>query len=357
MRDNFPKFALVGTMILVTMFLNHQSRGEFENLPGEKIILGPKLAALEFVTIPTPTSSIQILPLVPESTSSLDIESILNGGGSDSVVGSDSKKTAETVAGSDSKKAILEKQEKGIVMPVVDVAAAAVLDLETGTPYFNYKEKNQWPMASLTKLMTAVVAMNKMSLTQEVTIKEGDLKFFEGIGAKLKVDEKYVLSDLIKVMLVVSSNEAAEAIASTYGRDGFIKAMNDQAKDWGFDDTNFNDPTGISVSDQSTASDLYKLTREIYNEFPNLFKITRLTKLSVKEVESQKMVRFTNINTFAGRADFLGGKTGFTDEAQGNLISIFSLGDRPIAVIVLGTTDRFNESERLWQWFKSNYGR
>jgi len=356
MKDNLPKFALVGAMILVTVFLNHQSRGEFENSTGDKVVLEPKLATMEFAAVPATTSSIQALPLVPAPTSSLDIESILNDGNLDSTTATDSNKIDRTMTGNDSGRAVLEKQQKEITTPVADVSAAAVLDLESGAPYFSYKEKIRWPMASLTKIMTAAVATEKLNMDQDVTITDEDFKFLEGAGATLKVGDKYSLGDLIQIMLTVSSNEAAEAIANAYGRDGFIKAMNDQAKDWGLRDTNFNDPTGISVSNQSTASDLYKLTRQVYNGFPELFKITRKTKILVREVESHKAVRFANINTFAGRADFLGGKTGFTEEAQGNLISIFSLNARPVVIVVLGTTDRFGESEKLWEWFKSNYG-
>lgn len=356
MKDNLPKFALVGAMILATVFLNHQSRGEFENSPGERIAPEPRLAALEFTTIPAPTSSVRTPSLVPVQTSSLDIDNLLKNDDLDSTDSLDSKMAIEPVQHSASKKATLEKQESGVAIPVVNAAASAVFDLGTGAVYFSYKDNIRWPMASLTKLMTSAVATKNMSLNQEVTIEEEDFRFLEGAGVTLKVGDKYALGDLIQIMLAVSSNEAAEAISRTYGREGFIKAMNAQAKDWGMENTNFNDPTGISVSNQSTISDLYIMTREIYNGLPELFKITRKTKVAVKEIVFQKLVRFSNINNFAGRADFLGGKTGFTEEAQGNLISLFSLNGRPVMVVVLGTTDRFGESEKLWTWFKANYG-
>ncbi len=354
MKDNIPKFILVGVMILVTVFLNHRSKGEFENLSNTEMALEPKLAAVEFVEPKIVTSSAEKPAADPRETSSSDIQKILDGSDLESV-DADLPKTEESAQTGDSKKATLEKQPEQIVMPETNTAAATVLDLETGAPYFSFKGKIRWPMASLTKLMTAAVATKNMSLTQEISITDADFKFLDEDSAKVKLGERYALGDLLRVMLQVSSNEAAEAIANVYGRERFIKMMNDQAKEWGMDDTNFDDPTGISVSNQSTITDLYKMTWQIYSGYPEIFKITRKTRISVKELASQKFIRFSNINNFAGRADFLGGKTGFTDEAQGNLISIFALNNRPIGIIVLGTIDRFGESEKLWNWFRANY--
>jgi len=71
--------------------------------------------------------------------------------------------------------------------------------------------------------------------------------------------------------------------------------------------------------------------------------------------KSSRPVAFSNINHFAGQADFLGGKTGYTDDAGGNLLSLFSYQKRPVLVLVMGASDRFGETRRLLQWFKNSY--
>ena len=239
--------------------------------------------------------------------------------------------------------------------PKILSGAALILDLKSGEIYFDLNSLKRWPIASLTKLMTAVVSSKNLNPQAVVTLTEADFAIPPNNGNLLKVGDRYTVRDLIKVMLVSSSNESAEALAGFYGRANFISQMNSEARKWDMLETYFNDPTGLSVSNQSTIRDIQKLVEQIYENFPDIFSITRNRTIAVKELGSGNEWLSSSTNNFSGRPDFLGGKTGYTDEANGNLVSLFSHASRPILVVVLGSSERFLESEKLINWFKNDF--
>jgi len=238
--------------------------------------------------------------------------------------------------------------------PSVQASAALVADLQTGESYFELNRHQQWPLASLTKLMTAVMVMRTGGLNRSLSLTPAD--FSVGAGTNFfKAGYAYSVNDVLHIMLLLSKNEAAEALANLYGRDTFIAGLNQLAREWGLAATHFADPAGLSIANQSTIDDLEKCILNIRQSYPEIFTITRRQKIFITELNSKKKTLITNINLFAGRNDFLGGKTGYTDDANGNLVSLFSYQKRPILIIVLGTDDRFGETERLFNWFKQNF--
>lgn len=238
--------------------------------------------------------------------------------------------------------------------PSLPSAAWLVADLKTGAVLGAANAGRRWPTASLTKLMTATVALDKLDPATKITITQ-EMFALEPTEATLVVGGAYSAGDLLRAMLLPSSNVAAQALAAFYGEEKFVAEMNARAAAWGMGDTYFGDPSGLSTTDQSTANDFLKLAQKIYANYPELFRITRTAKASVAEASSGKRMTIKNINNFAGAADFVGGKTGHTDEAAGNLLSIFQYESRPIFVVVLGTEDRFGNTQKLYAWFKANF--
>ncbi|MFA5386435.1 MAG: serine hydrolase [Candidatus Paceibacterota bacterium] len=220
--------------------------------------------------------------------------------------------------------------------------------LNTGVDLAEQKTENRWPIASLTKLMTALIVTEKIDLNTEIKLSEHAIEA-EGVSGDFRVGDTYKASNLLKAMLTLSSNDAAEALAETYGEQDFITAMNQKAVELKMTETKFVDPTGISFLNQSTANDLAKLVNYIYLNNPEIFKITTQKIISITETQSEKSRILNSINEFAGQANFLGGKTGFIDESKGNLISLFqdSNGRGPILIIVLGSEDRFGDTRLL----------
>lgn len=238
--------------------------------------------------------------------------------------------------------------------PAIQAQIALVADIKNGGIYFDLNPNIRWPLASITKLLSAVVLSQNIPLNQSATISIEDVPTDKS-GTDLVVGNSYSIGDLRLAMLLESNNEAAMAIANFYGYDKFVGAMNAKAKEWGLDNTNFDGPIGISASNQSTATDLLSLARRVYDQYPEVFKITRTKSAYITELKSGKKILLNNINLFAGRPDFLGGKTGYTEEASGNLLSLFSYKKQPILIIVLGTGDRFGDTEKLLNWFENNY--
>jgi D-alanyl-D-alanine endopeptidase (penicillin-binding protein 7) len=238
--------------------------------------------------------------------------------------------------------------------PDIQARVGLVADMKSGEYFWSQLPNVRWPLASLTKLMTAAIASRNITLNSSTTLSDSDF-VIGSTDKEIKAEDTFTVADLRLVMLLESRNEAAEAIANFYGRDRFFEAMNSQAASWGLSDTYFSDPSGLSAANQSTAADLSKFMRNIFGQYPEILKITKMKSSYVTELDSGRRVLINNINNFAGRPDFLGGKTGYTDEANGNLISVFSYERQPVLIIVLGTDDRFGDTEKLLGWFERNF--
>jgi D-alanyl-D-alanine carboxypeptidase len=244
----------------------------------------------------------------------------------------------------------------GTAPPDLAVEAGLVADLTTGTRFMSENATERWPLASVTKLMTATIVLDKLSLSQKITITQ-DAFNADTSEKTLRVGDTYTVADLLHFLLLPSSNVAAEALARAYGRTQFIGEMNTRAASWGMKDTSYADPSGLAVGSQSTAADLVLLAQKIYADYPEILKITRTPQVTATEIDSGKKVSIKNINEFSGEADFIGGKTGYTDQADGNLLSLFSDNGHPVVVVVLGTDDnaRFTNTEALYNWFTKNF--
>jgi D-alanyl-D-alanine carboxypeptidase len=236
--------------------------------------------------------------------------------------------------------------------PTLQDTASLVADLGAGTVFEATNAARRWPTASITKLVTAAVAVDTLDPTTKITITQ---EMFAADPAEhtLVLGGSYTVADLFRVLLLPSSNVAAEALADFYGRGKFLTEMNARAAAWGMENTYFDDPSGISATNQSTAGDLVKLAAQIYAHYPQIFQITRTPQATITEQNSGKRITIKSINEFAGDADFVGGKTGNTEQASGNLLSVFRYGDRTIVIVVLGTTDRFGDTQKLYSWFKA----
>ncbi|PIR44177.1 hypothetical protein COV23_01320 [Candidatus Wolfebacteria bacterium CG10_big_fil_rev_8_21_14_0_10_31_9] len=209
-----------------------------------------------------------------------------------------------------------------------------------------FNADNHWPIASITKLMTAMIVYENMNLEKNITFTSSSASV-DGVTGDFKVGETFKISDLISSMLIFSSNRAAEALSQDFGRDKFMDLMNKKAKELSMMDTNFYDPTGLSMNNQSTPNDIFKLVSYIYNVHPEILKITRQIKTYITEINSRKRRTILNINEFVGTANFIGGKTGFIEESKGNLVSVFNVDNQLIITVVLGSQNRFGETKKL----------
>ena len=245
---------------------------------------------------------------------------------------------------------------KNISGPDVSAKAFLVGDLNTGEVILAKNQDEEFPIASVSKLMTALVATKIMSPDDTAQVTKTALTIegkSEGKNGDLYPGQKISISNLIYPLLLESSNSAAEVIAEYFGKDDFISKMNEEAQNLQMSSTSYEDPSGLSSSNQSTVSDLFKLTGYLNQNYPNLFQTTTLRSYSDKKQS------WSNISQFLGQAGYLGGKSGYTDAADQTVVAIFDLplgqtGYRPIAITLLQSTDRKKDVETILQYLNKN---
>ena len=237
-------------------------------------------------------------------------------------------------------------------IPKVTASAYLVGDLDTGEIILTKNQNQKFPTASVSKLMTALVAdeINGGDEVAQVT-KRALATYGENGGFRL--GEKMKVSDLFYPLLLESSNDAAEILAEHFDREAFVKKMNQEAAILQLSETSYEDPSGLSPKNQSTAYDLFKLAGFIHKEKHELLDITTLRSYS------NKKHNWSSNNQFLGDSGYLGGKSGFTDPAKETAVSLFSVpigenGNRSIAITLLGSKDRYKDVENLLKFVKKN---
>ncbi|MCS6789246.1 MAG: serine hydrolase [Patescibacteria group bacterium] len=253
---------------------------------------------------------------------------------------------------------ILKNNFSEVIFPNVSAKIVLVADLKTNQILWTKNINQRWPIASLTKLVTSVFAFKNMDPESKITLTEKDVNVLDSgtqSDQKLQAGESYFISDLIKWMMLASRNEAAEGLANFFSREKFIAGMNDLVKSWGANFTYFNDPTGLSVSNQSTPEDIFKIVQKIYFDYPEILKISTQKSLIVKDLSNSKNRLIYNIHPFAGNPEFLGGKTGFIQSSKQNLVSIFNFKNQPIMILIMGSDDRVRDTQIIFEWLKLNF--
>ncbi len=212
--------------------------------------------------------------------------------------------------------------------------------------FFELNPEKRWPIASLTKLMTSVITAEKIGFDKKITISAKAVST-EGTAGNLEAGEIYKSGDLIKAMLISSSNDAAAAIIENFGEKEFIDEMQKKAAELKMFQTSYLEPTGLSYINQSTTNDLAKLVNYIRQNHSELLEISRQRETIITDLKTKRKKTLLSVNRFAGQSDFIGGKTGFIEESGRNLIALFDINGKTILSIVLGADDSFKETERL----------
>jgi D-alanyl-D-alanine carboxypeptidase len=239
--------------------------------------------------------------------------------------------------------------------PTVDAKGVLIQSLDENFPFFRYQSREQWPAASLTKLLTAVVVLEEYGDKKKVPITARAMQTY-GIAGGLSSGEVYLSGDLLKIMLLSSSNRAATAFEDFGGGvEEFNWKLNRKAAEIGMKDTILHDASGLSDLNFTTAEDMFLLTKYIYEKHPEIFNWTRLNNYLVQPVNTAESHTVTNIHPFVDDRAFLGGKTGTSDAAKQNLVSVFSFKDFRIAVIILGSPDRVAETRAFLTWIEKAY--
>src|SRR3989344_8503074 len=236
--------------------------------------------------------------------------------------------------------------------PKVSALSYLIGDLETGEIILAKNQDQKLPVASVSKLMTALVATRLNISEGPAEVSSKALSTYGGNGG-FRRGEKIKIDDLLYPLLLESSNDAAEIIAEHFGRETFIKKMNEEAEKLQMSATFYEDPSGLSSGNQSSAADIFKLVGHINKEKQNLFQITRARSYS------NKQHNWSNTSQFVKVEGYQGGKSGYTYPAKETGVVLFALplgksGNRSIGVTLLGSKDRFKDVDNILKYLKKN---
>lgn len=248
-----------------------------------------------------------------------------------------------------------EENDQSLALTANAILAKEINSYES---LYTYRDSSRWPIASLTKLMTATVALEELGKNTILGITQEAIDT-EGIAGGFLVGERFTVSDLVVAMMTVSSNDAAAILAFAYDvqfekqtTSPFVEKMRIFAEELGMSNTFFNDATGLSAVNQSTPKDIERLILYILANHPQILSYSNNHENTISDRQSGTPRELININKFSIRDDFLGGKTGFTDDSGENLVSIFKHNGKNFLIIIFGSKDRFEETLKIYDWIK-----
>lgn len=231
-------------------------------------------------------------------------------------------------------------------VPVLSAQAAIVMDDESKVILFAKNPKLRFSMASTTKLMTALVALEYFSPQDQLFVFSEDA---EGSIVGLRRGEQYSLESLLYAMLLPSANDAAYVIADNYpeGRASFVRRMNEKAKELNLSNTQYDDPAGLEDdANYTTVIDLARLSSiALQNE--TIARITGMKYMTITDSTGSHSIPMKNLNELLGINGVIGIKTGFTEGAGGVLATAKKENGHTLIIVVMRSIDRFADTRQL----------
>jgi D-alanyl-D-alanine carboxypeptidase len=228
----------------------------------------------------------------------------------------------------------------------ITAKAYIVGDIERDVVLLKKMEKTALPVASMSKLVTALVSKELIQPDKVITITREEAGLPKD-GSMIIADEQFSVSELLYPLLLNSSNVAAEALASATGRVGFLENMSSYAWELGMSKTYFADASGLSPKNKASAEDLFSLAKYLYVYRPDILEITRVSKTEVSTTTEPNHGShvFTSTHPFIHEKGFIGGKTGRTFEAGETMMTILDIKGRKFVFIVLGSQYGYREKD------------
>jgi len=241
----------------------------------------------------------------------------------------------------------------------VKSTSALVLDAADGTALYAKNIDNVRSIASITKLMTAMVVLDaNLPLDEHIRIDNDDIDRVKGTGSRLRIGAELTRRDLLHLALMSSENRAASALGRTYpgGPAVFVEQMNRKAVELGMNRSRFVDPTGLSSENVSTADDLARLVQASVN-YPLIREFSTTPGTQVTLADNGRSMGFGNSNGLVRSSDWQieVSKTGYIAEAGRCLVMYARVAARPVIIVLLnswGTYTRIGDANRIKQWIE-----
>ena len=241
-----------------------------------------------------------------------------------------------------------------IPAPVISATGIFITDLNTGVVLYEKNANTRLLPASLTKIMTALVAMDYFDDDTILSVKNG--QSVNGNTINLKKGDKLTATDLLYALLVPSGNDAAVTLAENYpgGYQAFIGRMNSKVTEMGLTNTHFSNVSGVeSANHYTSAYDITRFAKAALSR-PPFSDMVSTQKITVKSLKGN-LYPLETTNILLGKQGIYGVKTGWTPAAGECLVILAERDDHPIIITVLNSKDRFGEAQILFKWVFENY--
>ena len=245
--------------------------------------------------------------------------------------------------------------------PIVHSSSVLVLDPATGQTLYSKNADHVAPIASITKVMTAMVVLDaNLSMDEAIEITTEDIDTVKGTGSRLPIGSHFRRDDLLRLALMASDNRAASALGRNYpgGRPAFIEAMNAKATSLGLTQTHYVDSSGLSPGNVSSPADLGKLVTAA-SKYEVIKEYSTTRAVSVQLPDSKRKMTFVNTNGLVRASDWQIGlsKTGYISEAGKCLVMQAIIANQPIVIVLLdswGRLTRIGDANRIRRWLEKN---
>jgi serine-type D-Ala-D-Ala endopeptidase (penicillin-binding protein 7) len=270
------------------------------------------------------------------------------------------------------KKKVSFKARKAVAIPDLDANgapnlqshAAIVFDQSSGQILYTKNGDNAVPIASITKLMTAMVVLDaKLNLDEPIIIDESDVDVIKGSRSRIPVGSAFRREDLLRLALMASDNRAAAALGRTYpgGSAVFVESMNAKARALGLGNTRFVDATGLAPGNVSSPQNLALMVGAA-SSYPQIREYSTTPALHVRLPESGRELGFLNTNSLVRSDGWEIGlsKTGFINEAGKCLVMQATIASKSVVIVLLdswGRYTRMGDANRIKKWIESGKGK
>jgi D-alanyl-D-alanine endopeptidase (penicillin-binding protein 7) len=248
----------------------------------------------------------------------------------------------------------------GTHVPPLSSHAALILNAQTGEPLYEKNINQRMPIASITKLMTAMVLLDTgVPLEESVTISDAEVDRLKNTHSRLMVGSTLTRHELLLIALMSSENRAAAALARSIpgGTAAFVAKMNEKARSLGMRSTVFYDPTGLDVRNTSTASDLSRMVRAAYQGYPLIRQFTTTTEHEIVAANN-RVLHYKNSNQLVREGQWEIGlsKTGYIQEAGRCLVMQVTVDTQPLIFVLLDSgapSARIRDARSIHNWLQS----
>ena len=248
--------------------------------------------------------------------------------------------------------------------PNLQSTGVLVFDAKSGQTLFSKNADQAAPIASITKLMTAMVVLDaKLAMDEPIELTYDDVDLVKNTRSRLPIGNHFRRDDLMRLALMASDNRAASALGRNYpgGLQAFVAAMNEKARTLGLTQTHYVDSSGLSPGNVASPADLGKLVAAAAT-YPIITEYSTTGAVNVTLPDTRRKLSFVNTNALVRNSDWKIGlsKTGYINEAGKCLVMHAMIANQPIVIVLLdswGRLTRIADANRIRKWLEKNPGK